>query len=62
MATCRLPLLPPPVGDDGLDQEALDLLRRLTGDPTSEFRPDQLDVVRRLVGERQRVLMVQRTG
>ena len=52
----------PPAGDDEIDQEALDLLRRLTGDPASEFRPDQLDVIRRLVGERQRVLMVQRTG
>ena len=52
----------PAVRDGGLDEEALDLLRRLTGDPTSEFRPDQLDVIRRLVGERQRVLMVQRTG
>jgi ATP-dependent DNA helicase RecQ len=52
----------PGLDDPGLDEEALVLLRRLTGDPTSEFRTDQLDVIRRLVGERQRVLMVQRTG
>ncbi len=50
------------MGDGGLDEEALDLLRRLTGDPASEFRTDQLDVIRRLVGKRERVLMVQRTG
>ena len=36
-----------------IDAEALALLRKLTGDPTSEFRPDQLDAIRRLVGERQ---------
>src|SRR3954466_15689158 len=45
-----------------LDAEALALLRTLTGDPTSEFRPEQLDVIRMLVGERKRVLLVQRTG
>jgi ATP-dependent DNA helicase RecQ len=45
-----------------LDEEALTLLRQLTGDPTSEFRPEQLDVIRMLVGERRRVLLVQRTG
>ena len=39
--------------NDALGQEALALLRKLTGDPTSEFRPDQLDVIRVLVGERQ---------
>ena len=48
--------------DRALDEEALELLRKLTGDPTSEFRPDQVDVIRRLVGDRQRVLLVQRTG
>ncbi|MBV9952198.1 MAG: DEAD/DEAH box helicase, partial [Acidimicrobiia bacterium] len=45
-----------------LDEEALTLLRQLTGDPASEFRPEQLDVIRMLVGERKRVLLVQRTG
>src|SRR3954467_1529248 len=45
-----------------IDADALALLRRLTGDPTSTFRPEQLDVIRMLVGERKRVLLVQRTG
>ena len=38
------------------------LLRRLTGDETSEFRPDQLEAILRLVSERERVLLIQRTG
>ena len=42
--------------------EALGLLRRLTGDPGAEFRPNQLDAIERLVGRRERVLLVQRTG
>ena len=37
-------------------------LRQLTGDPDAEFRPDQLDSIRRLTAERSRVLLVQRTG
>ena len=42
--------------------EALELLRRLTGNPAAEFRPDQLETIERLVGRRERVLLVQRTG
>lgn len=42
--------------------EALGLLRDLTGDPASTFRPDQLEAIRMLVEQRQRVLLVQRTG
>ena len=42
--------------------EALSLLRRLTGDEASVFRSDQLEAILRLVGERVRVLLVQRTG
>ena len=38
------------------------LLRRLTGDADSEFRDDQLDVIRGLVEDRKRILLVQRTG
>lgn len=38
------------------------LLRQLTGDPKADFRPDQLDAIRRLTTERSRVLLVQRTG
>ncbi len=50
------------MADATLGQEALQLLRKLTGDPGSEFRPDQLDVIERLVGDRQRLLLVERTG
>ena len=45
-----------------LADEALALLRRLTGDPASGFRPDQLEAILALAGERRRVLLVQRTG
>ncbi|MGD9795744.1 MAG: ATP-dependent DNA helicase RecQ, partial [Acidimicrobiia bacterium] len=56
-----------PTGDPAadparLDTEALGLLRQLTGNPSSAFRSDQLEVITRLVGDRQRVLLVQRTG
>src|SRR5205814_4287087 len=57
-----LPTVPSMDDNDALGQEALALLRKLTGDPASEFRPDQIEVIRRLVGERQRMLLVQRTG
>ena len=45
-----------------LADEALVLLRRLTGDPASGFRADQLEAILALAGERGRVLLVQRTG
>ncbi|MDE0606674.1 MAG: RecQ family ATP-dependent DNA helicase [Acidimicrobiaceae bacterium] len=45
-----------------LNSEVLSLLRRLTGDQTSVFRPDQFDAIMRLAVYRQRVLLVQRTG
>src|SRR5881227_1495873 len=48
--------------DESLPAEALELLRRVTGDETAEFRPDQLDAISALVEGRQRVLVVQRTG
>ena len=38
------------------------LLRRLTGDAEAAFRDGQLEVIRRLVDDRGRVLLVQRTG
>lgn len=44
------------------EEEALRLLRDLTGEPESTFRPDQLEAIRMLVEQRQRVLLVQRTG
>jgi ATP-dependent DNA helicase RecQ len=45
-----------------VEPEALDLLRRLTGDPAASFRPGQLDAIERLVEQRGRTLVVQRTG
>lgn len=51
-----------PAAGPGLAGEALELLRRLTGDPAADFRPNQLDAIERLVGRRERVLLVQRTG
>ena len=48
--------------DEAFVEEALGYLRRLTGDSTSDFRDQQLEVIHRLVVERQRVLLVQRTG
>ena len=44
------------------EQEALRLLRRLTGDDRVEFRPGQLEAIRLLAEDRRRVLLVQRTG
>ncbi|MCY4492900.1 MAG: DEAD/DEAH box helicase, partial [Acidimicrobiaceae bacterium] len=49
-------------GSSSLDAEALSLLRRLTGDQSSEFRAGQLETILRLAAERERVLLVQRTG
>ncbi|HKJ36804.1 MAG TPA: RecQ family ATP-dependent DNA helicase [Solirubrobacterales bacterium] len=42
--------------------EALELLRRLTGNPDAEFRDGQLEAITQIVDERGRVLCVQRTG
>ncbi len=47
---------------DKFASEALDSLRKLTGDPTTDFREGQLDAIRGLVAELRRVLLVQRTG
>src|SRR4051794_32553514 len=41
---------------------AEELLRRFTGDRGATFRPGQLDAIERLVDDRRRVLVVQRTG
>lgn len=48
--------------DGALAAEALAHLVALTGNPESTFRPDQLDVITSVVADRQRVLLVQRTG
>ena len=45
-----------------IEQRALALLRRLTGEPDAEFRPHQLAAIQALVQARKRVLLVQRTG
>src|SRR3954464_5164727 len=42
--------------------EAEALLRQLTGNPAAAFRPGQLEAIERLVDDRGRVLVVQRTG
>jgi len=47
---------------DPLDSDALTLLRRLTGRADAEFHDGQLEAIRALAGDRQRVLVVQRTG
>jgi ATP-dependent DNA helicase RecQ len=45
-----------------LDSNALALLRRLTGRDDAEFHDGQLEAIRALAGDRNRVLVVQRTG
>ena len=47
---------------DPFEGEALDLLRRLTGDPDARFRDGQLAAIRTVVEDRGRALVVQRTG
>src|SRR3954463_16556599 len=42
--------------------EAEALLRQLTGNPAAAFRPGQLEAIERLLDDRGRVLVVQRTG
>lgn len=44
------------------DPLALDLLQKLTGNPTATFRGDQWDVIDAIVNRREKVLLVQRTG
>ena len=48
--------------DEPFVDEALRLLRKLTGQTSTGFRPGQLEAIRRLVEGRERVLLVQRTG
>ena len=45
-----------------LADEALALLRQLTGDRQASFRPGQLEAITALVEHRQKALVVQRTG
>ena len=44
------------------DDDALQALRRLVGDPTCSFRDGQDEAIRALVDQRRRTLVVQRTG
>ncbi len=46
----------------GINDEALALLRRITGDTAATFRDGQLEAITTLVERRARVLVVQRTG
>ena len=48
--------------DPQLRDQATAVLRRLVGRADVEFRDGQFDAVEALVGKRQRVLVVQRTG
>jgi ATP-dependent DNA helicase RecQ len=50
------------VMDAATDAAARDLLRRIAGDANAEPRPGQLEAIAALVDDRQRVLVVQRTG
>jgi len=50
------------VVDQAFPTVALDRLRTLTGDPSSQFRHGQLEAIRDVVTDRARVLCVQRTG
>lgn len=47
---------------DSIDAAALAHLRRLTGNASAAFREGQLEAIRALAGDRQRALVVQRTG
>src|SRR6266550_2272941 len=51
-----------PASATSVEAAALERLRALTGDPSTTFRPDQLEAIRDLVVDRARVLCVQRTG
>ena len=44
------------------EDRPLALLQQLTGEPDTRFRPHQLDAILALVSDRNRVLLVQRTG
>ncbi len=46
----------------GLRDEAIGILRALTGNPDAEFHPGQYEAIEALVAEHRRALVVQRTG
>lgn len=47
---------------EGLRDEALEILRDLTGRPDADFHPGQYEAIEALVAEHRRALVVQRTG
>ncbi|HMR14320.1 MAG TPA: DEAD/DEAH box helicase, partial [Arachnia sp.] len=49
-------------GTAGLREEALTVLRALTGNPAAEFHEGQFEAIEALVAEHRRALVVQRTG
>ena len=49
-------------GPDGLRDEALEVLRNLTGHPGAEFHDGQFEAIEALVAQHRRALVVQRTG
>ena len=53
---------PAAVSTDRFEEEALGHLRALTGRPDAEFRDGQITAIRAAVEDRQRVVVVQRTG
>ncbi|PFG65795.1 ATP-dependent DNA helicase RecQ [Propionibacteriaceae bacterium ES.041] len=50
------------VTEETLHDSALEVLRRLTGNPAAEFRDGQFEAIEALVRDRRRALVVQRTG
>jgi ATP-dependent DNA helicase RecQ len=46
----------------GIEQDALEMLRKAVGDPSASFRDGQLEAIVALVRDRSRLLVVQRTG
>ena len=49
-------------GADGLRDEALEILRLLTGNESADFHPGQFEAIEALVAHHRRALVVQRTG
>jgi ATP-dependent DNA helicase RecQ len=61
-AAASRPATGPVPGSATLEEQATEALRSLVGVPEAAFREGQLEAVHALVGARQRVLVVQRTG
>jgi ATP-dependent DNA helicase RecQ len=59
---CHTSAVPSPPVHPSVADQALDLLRQLTGRADASFHDGQREAIEALVGQRQRVLVVQRTG